>query len=91
VYLVLSLVLGVALLSMPKDASPAAAPAASIPTFAYEDSPTQPPAASPDSRDDSGGPRGTTTPPPTTTSTTKPVPSAPAGFQPVAGPSGLHR
>jgi hypothetical protein len=90
-YLVLSLVLGVALLSMPKDSGPAAAPVASIPTFAYQDSPTQAPAASPNSRDDSGAPRGTTTTqPPTTTTTTPPVSSAPVGYQPVAGPGGLH-
>jgi hypothetical protein len=92
-YLVLSLVLGVALLSMPKESSSATAPAASIPTFAYEDGPTRPPAASPDSRDDSAGPRGTTTttPSPTTTTTTSPpTTSAPVGFQPVAGPGGLR-
>jgi hypothetical protein len=89
-YLVLSLALGVALLSMPKATSPATSPAASVPTVAYQDSPTKAPPASPDNRDDSGTPSGPTAGRPPTTPTTKPTPTAPAGFQQVAGPAGLH-
>jgi hypothetical protein len=90
-YLVLSLVLGVALLSMPKVPGPATVPAASIPTIVYEDSPTTPstplPTTSADP-DDSRPGTTTTTAPPTTKST--PTTVAPPGFQQVTGPAGLH-
>ena len=90
VYLVASLALGVALLSMPKPTSAATSPAASVPTAVYEDSPTEAPAASPNNRDDSGAANGATTAHPPTTSATTPTPTAPAGFQQVSGPAGLH-
>jgi hypothetical protein len=90
-YLVLSLILGVALLSMPKEPGPAASPAASIPTIVYEDSPTEAPQSSPEDRDDSG-----TTGSPTTSTTTTTIPPskpaflAPDGYQEVNGPAGLR-
>lgn len=95
-YLVLSLVLGVALLSMPKAPGPGTRTAASIPTIVYEDSPTTespltslaPPSPlipSPADPDDSGA-AATATPPTKTTPTTV----APAGFQQVSGPAGLR-
>lgn len=91
-YLVLSLILGVALLSMPKQPGPAAMPAASIPTIVYEDSPTTaPPASSPHDRDDSSAPGGSmTTRPGVPSSKPSPPPTAPAGFQQVSGPGGLR-
>jgi hypothetical protein len=90
VYLVSSLMLGVALLSMPKTTGPGTTPAASIPTIVYEDSPTQTPPGSPDNRDDSGPTIGPTTSTPTPTSPSKTIPTAPAGFQLVSGPAGLR-
>jgi hypothetical protein len=85
-YVVLSLILGIALLSMPKPSSPGTIPAASVPTIVYEDSPTETPG--PEGRDDSGlGRPKTTTPAPTPKPT---APAAPAGYQLVSGPAGLR-
>ena len=90
-YLVLSLVLGVALLSMPKVPGPATVPAASIPTVVYEDSPTSetPLTTSSADPDDSGTASGTTTTAPPTSKAT-PTTVAPPGFQQVTGPAGLR-
>ena len=87
-YLVLSLVLGVALLSMPKQANSATAPAAGVPTIVYEDSPTQAPLTGSDGRDDSR-PASSSTATPPTTKTTPSIPAAPPGYRPVSGPAGI--
>lgn len=86
-YLVLSLILGVTLLSMPKQSDAASAPAERIPTIVYEDSPTQAPLTGSDGSDDfPQSSSGTTAP---TTKTKPPVPAAPAGYRQVTGPAGI--
>jgi membrane protein implicated in regulation of membrane protease activity len=91
-YLLVSILLGVALLNAPKVAAGAAAPVASTPTIAYPDPTDNPAIPVPGTPDDSGT-TGTTTTTTTTrapTTTTSPAPFVPAGYQPVTGPAGLR-
>jgi hypothetical protein len=91
-YLVLSIVLGVALLTSPASSTRAAAPVASTPTYIFQDTPTDAPIPVPNKTDDSGALSTTTTPPPPTTTTSRPpaTPPAPDGYQRVSGPAGLR-
>lgn len=101
-YLLASVALGVILLSRQDDVPSAAAPAASTPTYPFDESTTTaPPYVSdapdvpdgPDSIDDyrtHGRPTRSSTTHPRTTTTPPPTAPAPAGFQRVNGPAGVQ-
>jgi hypothetical protein len=94
-YLVLSVVLGVALLTAPVYTTGATTPMASTPTYTFEDTPTDGPTKAPDPATDPGTAPTTVTPPasprpPATTSHPPAAPPAPVGYQRVSGPAGLH-
>jgi hypothetical protein len=90
-YLLVSILLGIALLNAPKVPGSTAAPVASTPKIDYSD-PTDPTIPDPGAPDDSG-PTGTTTTT-TTPTTSSPAPTTapfvPAGYQQVTGPAGLR-
>jgi hypothetical protein len=87
-YLVLSVVLGVALLTAPVDAASVATPVASTPTYIFRDTPMDEPSLVPDK---AAADSTTTTPPPATTTSPPPAtPPAPVGYQQVSGPAGLR-
>lgn len=92
-YLIISILLGIALLNAPKVPGGGAAPVASTPTIDYPDPTDNPGLPDPGAPDDSGA-TGTATTTTTTqappTTTTSPKPNAPAGYQPVTGPAGLR-
>jgi hypothetical protein len=85
-YLLVSVVLGVAVLTVPKPAETAAAPAASTPTT---ESGTSVPTTADDSRSH-GGASSTTTVPHPTSLAAPPTPPAPPGFRWVSGPGGIR-
>jgi hypothetical protein len=94
-YVVLSVALGIALLATPEVDGGGAAPAASTPTYIYEDDPTSDLPFLPEPADDSGPLATSSAPPSTTSTTTTPPPTStaatpPAGFMWVNGPGGLH-
>ena len=88
-YLFISVALGIALLTTPKDAARGPTPAASTPTYVYEQGTAGLPGGIPNTSDDFtelNGPTSTRKkPPPPTTTTRDPL----AGYQRVSGPFGL--
>jgi hypothetical protein len=90
-YLLLSIILGVALLTAPVYSTGATAPVASTPTQIFQDTPIDEPNPAPDKADDSSARSTTTTTQPPTTTTSRPpaTPPAPVGYQRVSGPAGL--
>jgi hypothetical protein len=94
-YLVLSIVLGVALLTAPVYTTGATAPVASTPTSTFEDLPPDPTTETGGGVDSSGAaattvPRPSARPPTTTTRHPPATLPAPAGYQRVSGPAGLR-
>jgi hypothetical protein len=89
-YLVLSILLGVSLLTSPASSTQAAAPVASTPTYIFQDTPTTAPIPVPNKADNAGALSTGTTPPTTTTSRPPATLPAPVGYQRVSGPAGLR-
>jgi hypothetical protein len=93
-YLVISLTVGVVLLTAPKAANGITGQVANTPPYVYQESPGDVPMTLPDVP----GPNNESTviegptpsPPKTTSTTTPPPPTAPAGYQRVTGPAGLR-
>jgi hypothetical protein len=88
-YVLASITLGVALLSNPLRTGADATPAANTPLLDIGAIPSTDPGTAPGLPDDSGkltGPTGTPRP----TTSAPPASRAPAGFQPVTGPAGIH-